>query len=414
LSIPPVLLYTAGWSFNFKKSKFERTGSLLINTATPDVTLSLNDTIVDTGNEFRIKNVLPGEYSIKLSKNGYFNWQKKLEVMSELTTFVKNTRLFKMPAVISADKDVRGFFSSPLKNRIVYVKDEENKKLAAMWLIDSASDGPQRIAEAPYPVKNISWSANGEKIIAETGQGLKIYDVKTGQIKLPFLDGAIGAKWDNTNSLILYIQKTDGIYKFDFLFDAPEKIHPAQPSINDFAFADGFLYTVKQQTLKQTDGNETISLPLERKDYKIKTIIDKKLYLVDEASQKIQIFDLPLQKLSTPTLIANAKSFDASGDNLLFYNDFELWTYHFPTGAKELLTRFGKNIKKAAWINDGSGIIFSLDGEIKIIELDKRDKRQTTDIIQLKALDDFMLTKKYGFYIFGGTEKSDEIFKTDI
>lgn len=414
LSIPPVMLYTAGWSFNFKKSKFEKTGSLLINTATAGVTLYLNETVMDSGNEFRIKNVLPGEYLIKLSKAGYFDWQKKLEVKSELTTFVKDARLVKIPALVLSDKAIREFFPSPAKEKAIYLKDEDTKKTYSLWILETESGKTQKITDSVLPVKNILWSANEERILVETNQGLRAYDIKNGEIKMPFLDDALGAKWDSSNSLILYIQKIDGIYKYDFLFNAPEKLHYAQTATAEFAASDGYLYTIKQSALRQTGNNETISIPLERKNYKIKSITNKKIYLLDEANQKLQIFDLPLQKLSAPAIIANAKAFDISGDNLLFHNDFEIWTYHFPTGAKELLTRFGKNIKKAAWTGDNNSIIFSLDGEIKMIELDKRDMRQTTDLLRLKSIEDFLLTKKYNLYIFGGAEKAEEIFSTDI
>jgi hypothetical protein len=61
VTIPLVLLHTAGWSFNLKKNKFEKTGSLLVNTVVDGVTFSLDESSQKPGNEFRIPNLLTGE-----------------------------------------------------------------------------------------------------------------------------------------------------------------------------------------------------------------------------------------------------------------------------------------------------------------------------------------------------------------
>jgi hypothetical protein len=341
-----------------------------------------------------------------LSKSGYFDWRQKIKILSEVTTFIKDKRLFKIPALISIKKDMTDFIAAPQNNNILIGGND------TLSFINTVSGEIQNISDLTMPAQNIRWSSNGAKFIAQINGVWQVYDVKSPASPI-ILTGASDAEWDTDGNSAVYLQKNDGFYKMDVLFKTQEKKFAPQLGIAGFLTADGALYTVKQSALKQTDGANIITIPLERKNYKIAKIENKKIYLLNNEDQKLQIFQLPLHAASTPILIANAKNFDVLGDNLLFYNDFEIWTYDFSSGAKELMNRFGENIKKTVWANGADYIIIALDGQIKIMENGLRDTRQTLDILQLKSIADFVLTKKYVLYLWSSAG-GGEIFNTDL
>lgn len=401
------MFYTAGWSYNFKKNKFEKTGSLLINTETKDAVLYLNGE-ARRGNEFRIKNLLPGEYDIKIASPGYFDWQKKLPVQSELATFAKDIRLFRrnLPIEILNRKIIRAY-GAPDKNKILYA----SAAAVSIFYADKNEWKDTGIKQEPM---DISWSPDSEKFAVRTPSGYKIYDAGGKDTTPDFLKNKIyNLRWGESGTE-LYAESSGGIYKINLLFKTASKIHNAAKN-NDFIVAADNLYIIRGPKLFQINlmDLKVTEAPLERNNYKIKSIADNRLHLLSPSGY-LEIFNLPLHAASSPLLTVGAKDFDILGDNLLYYSDFELWTHNLSSGEKELITRIGAEIKKSRWLPGASHILFLTDNQLRIIELDRRDKRQIWELLKFDAIDDFILTKKYNIFFTGRVNKTLGIYKLEI
>jgi len=415
VSTPFVLLYANGYRYNAKKSKFEKTGGIIINTTTKNVSVSVENNFYGSKTEYRIKNLLPGEYNVKISKSGFFDWQKKLLVESQLSTFVKDVRLIQnsLPVnVVSAT--TTDMYASPDKTKFLYIKKEKNKNLISLY--DTTSDTTKDIFSSQQPIINIFWSPNNDKIVLQTQNGFQMMntnDAKTEE--LPLKTKITSLRWDESNGFLLFAKTADGIYKIDLLFGKAQKIYTPTKDINDFMAFQNYIYLATQSGLEQIDlnNNEMISIPLERAGYKINSIINKKIFLTDSKGH-LQIFNLPLQKLSTPELLANAKDFDVLGNEILYYNDFELWVYNAGDGNKQLITRIGEELKKAEWLPGAEYIVFSLEKQIKIIETDERDARQIYSFPKFDEISDFMMNKKYSIYFSGKMNSVSGIYKLEI
>lgn len=415
-SIPFILLYTAGYSYNLKKNKFEKTGALLVNTPTKDAVLYLNYKPYYSKGEFRINNLLPGEYDAKLSATGYLDWQKKLLVQSKLTTFAKDIRLWKNSLPINIiNQEIISIYPSPNKNKLLFISGDTKTKKYALSVFDAIKKESRNIMSLKGPPVRVSWSADNEKFSVETADEVKVADANKGDITPGALQNKSRTRWDEKNGSKLYTQGPDGIYKTDLLFQSAAKIWGLSHA-NDFAAASGYIYITDGKNLKQINISEktVVSVPLEREKYQIQSIRNNKIYLFHPWAEKLQIFNLPLEALSTPALLANAKDFDIFDNNLLYYNDFELWIYNFESDSKELVTRIGAEIKKARWLLGASNILFILDNQLKIIELDKRDKRQIFNLVKFDEINDFVLTKKYEIYFIGKMNGSSGLYELEI
>ncbi|PIR66714.1 MAG: hypothetical protein COU51_02435 [Parcubacteria group bacterium CG10_big_fil_rev_8_21_14_0_10_36_14] len=417
ISIPIILLYTGGYRYNIKKNRLEKTGNLVVNTKTKGVTLYLNERRFENKEEFRIQNILPGEYLIKIIKEGYFDWQKKLAIESEITTFIKDVRLFKQSLPINViDKNTSTLFYSPNGKFFitdVYLQESNNYQII---IFNTETEIYEKLALSTKPLVDTVWSGDSNKFVIKTFSDYQLFDINREKIELPKITNIKKIKWDEKNGMVLYAENDKGIYKIDALFNTSNLLYPLIKTIDDFNISGNYLYITESFSLKQInlkDSTDIITIPLERKNYVIKDLINKKIFLLNQGN-KLQVFDLPLNQLSTPILMANAKDFNLSGNSLLYYDNFELWTHNFDGGEKTLITRIGENIKKARWLNGSEYIIFILENKLEIIEMDKRDQRQTIGIIKFDDINDMLITKNFNIYFTGQLQNSKGLFKLEI
>lgn len=114
---PIVVFYVQGRNFNFESFKTQNTGILAIRSDPAGAQVWLNNKTVDT-TQANIRFLNPGDYQLKLSKEGYFDWQKKLSVKPGKVTWagLKANQIYlllKAPAPEVLASEVYDFQISP-------------------------------------------------------------------------------------------------------------------------------------------------------------------------------------------------------------------------------------------------------------------------------------------------------------
>lgn len=94
VTAPTVVLYTAGYRFDFRTQSLVKTGALSVTTVPRGAELLLSGDEQLTKTPSLLKNVIPGTYELTLSKEGYHSWQRQIQVNSRETTFVDEVVLF--------------------------------------------------------------------------------------------------------------------------------------------------------------------------------------------------------------------------------------------------------------------------------------------------------------------------------
>ena len=78
-----VILYAQGYKYSFSESKFFRTGSIYVK-ANEDAKVYVDNKFKNStsffGNSYTISGLLPGQYTVRLTKDNYSSWQKKISV----------------------------------------------------------------------------------------------------------------------------------------------------------------------------------------------------------------------------------------------------------------------------------------------------------------------------------------------
>lgn len=212
-----ISLYAQGYRYNFTERRFVRTGAIYLK-ANTDADVFLDNKLVGSttfiGNSYLINNLLPGVYEVKLSKNNFFQWQKKIlveeglvnefsrilllsknneeaehlkkelaEIMKSVAIpetavkerfFIKNKTLFKNlePKPEKIADNVLGFSLSGGENKLLWWGANE---LWIMWLSDAdyqpykKENERELITRFSARIKTAAWFKGGDHIAVDLG-----------------------------------------------------------------------------------------------------------------------------------------------------------------------------------------------------------------------------------------------------
>jgi len=94
IAAPLVVLYTAGYRYNFGTGQIVQTGVLSVSSTPKGATILLDGDPLRASTPALLKNVLPGDHLVRVERDGYSSWEKTLTVQSRSTTFADDVVLF--------------------------------------------------------------------------------------------------------------------------------------------------------------------------------------------------------------------------------------------------------------------------------------------------------------------------------
>ncbi len=172
LIISPILiLYTSGYRYDFKNGIIQETGAISIDILPKNAITYLNDSKLNAKIPIRLKNLAQGKYKVRLTADGYYDWEKEVVVENKQTVYIKEIKLIKKsePQKISSNK-VNKLYLSTDHDFIVY---QTNETPTAFWLKNLKNDEERQIlkgvAEKNYEVK---WSKSKNNLVMITSDDL--------------------------------------------------------------------------------------------------------------------------------------------------------------------------------------------------------------------------------------------------
>ncbi|HEX9664610.1 MAG TPA: PEGA domain-containing protein [Patescibacteria group bacterium] len=418
---PILVIYTAGYRYNFKKNKLQKTGILVIESLPEKADVYIN-------NEYKkrtkaiIKNLFPDQYDVRVEKDGYYPWQKKLSVEAGQSAFATNIILFKKAEaekIIKEDIDFSSY--SPDRKKLIYsVKNQSDKLL----IVDLNGLKETIIFNNPQnKTENIefktNWSTSGNKIlltINKPDQGISqhwLIDINNPNNKKllasPSRQNLEKISWEFNNEKILYGLSAGTIYQIDVTNDEIKEFYSFD-NIQDFQLYFDLIYFVTNDPASQKSYLKYVDLKNQETVYNIQNLpLSPNYQFLDHPGNKISLFDQnnnlfylikPGQDLiTTQTEIfsnVNQISWSADFSKFLYFNDFELWIVYPKNDKSEkfLINRFSKKIKEAVWHPGFEYILFVLDNSIQVIELDGRNGRNMNTLAELENITDLTIDFK--------------------
>jgi len=100
LIAPIIILYSCGYGIDIKAKKIVKTGGFYFETSPQKAEIFIDNKAKGKTDRF-IQRLLPKEYQIRISKDGFYEWNKKLRIESQKTTEARN--IFLLPKNISKE-----------------------------------------------------------------------------------------------------------------------------------------------------------------------------------------------------------------------------------------------------------------------------------------------------------------------
>lgn len=419
IAAPAVILYTSGYRYNLAKGRIQKTGILMLSSVPRDAEIWLNGKKVEKKQTpTRLEYILPGDYEIQFKKAGYHDWQKKLPVYENSTTFAEKVILWKQeqPQVLSTTT-ASSWLLSPDKRRVALISSTNTLEILEVGgdLTDFFTTGEAGL-KIKFPLTDYSqaaildWSADGKKILL-TGTAKNNYYLvfDTASRSLQKISNQFATiKWGETSGR-LYGQDQLGFWQIDLATNQQQLIFKSfQP--DDFLIAEGKLYYLLNQTLWErglSGGRDNVvTSPLRCDSCRLIKKINNRFVLQGRTDQKLLLVDAGNR---ANDVTASAKSlYWLSDDSLLFYNDWEIYIYDLYKKDPELITRLGQPIKSAIWHPKGRHLIFAADNRINLIELDNRELRNLIDLTDNAETTDMALSRDGKILYFSGKANGAE------
>ncbi|HVZ58898.1 MAG TPA: PEGA domain-containing protein, partial [Patescibacteria group bacterium] len=172
-----VILYGKGYRFNILqgKPKLSKTGLLALTSLPDGASVYVNGELKTATNN--TLDLVPGQYSITITKDGYFPWKKNVNIQKELVTQADALLYPIAPKLESITvSGVESPVLDPTHTKIAYRVASQSALHNGIYIYDmstrsvlSLQTATKQIAnDATIPFSNadISWSPDGQQIIA--------------------------------------------------------------------------------------------------------------------------------------------------------------------------------------------------------------------------------------------------------
>lgn len=176
------IAYNKGYRPNFANSGkpvIEAQGLLVADSSPNGAQVLINDKLTTATDD--TLNLSPGEYSVKLIKDGYIPWEKRLKIQTGVVTETQ-ARLFPTAPSLRAETSTGALLPtlSPDNTKLVYGVASGSAEKRGIWVMD-LTDRPlltqaqsRQIAENPFLAQAVfTWSPDSKQIIASINN--KIY-----------------------------------------------------------------------------------------------------------------------------------------------------------------------------------------------------------------------------------------------
>ena len=397
------IFYSLGWRIDWREKKIVQTGVFYFRVwpISSDVKIipiqnnspQENNSIEKKTGAFLgsvyIENLIPKKYKIIIEKEGFYPWEKILEIKEGNVTESKNIVLIKKePFLNRIEENIINYFVSPEEKKIIFIKNNDiilfdipkNKK-TSLGLVDIFLKDNEDIL-------GIIFSKNEEKIILETKEKYFLANIEEIPVNISSLDvdGSLNILFNPSDSDSFIIYKDNNLIEINIKGES--KI--IYEEVISFSLYREKIYYLNKQGFLIFENEKINKEALKIKEsaeynlYFLENFIfvkeDDLLYILEE--EKFVPFSDPVKNLKT------------SPDNgkLLIHNDNEIKIFFLrdqndqPLKKEKetlFLSRFSEKIEDIFWWTNHY-LIFNKGNEVKIIETDDRDSINIFNLTKLK------------------------------
>ena len=361
LVAPAVVFYSQGYRFDFQEKIIVQTGAFYFKVLPYNSEILINgklekETSGLTGSAL-VNNFLPKTYEVKIEKEGYYSWEKNLEVIEKQVTEAKNIVLFPKDQEFELlGENISNFWIT--EEGIITLEPKD--KTWELKLLE--------------PKKDIKSHLIDEKDVYSRGADFISIELSKNP-KEVYLN--VGIK-EQEKRFILNFDKFPPTITEENNTLLPENIL----DLDDNYYLDNLGYIFEKKSLSKINENP---FPIFKETkYELNVFND---YFFLKENKSLYLFEKDSETFKNLFDNVNEMKVSPSSKNLAIINGSELWILALEKNIgqprreieeKIFLTRFSEKIDNLFWLNENY-LIFTFKDKIKIAEIDNRDKVNIID-----------------------------------
>ena len=382
---PAVVFYTSGYRWNPKKGVIERNGTLIIDTFPKGASIKLNGASLLDATPVTLQNITPGTYQVTLTKDGFHQWEKTVDVKPERVTFVNNVRLWSVtePELI-APAQVTALALSPNDRVLAYVSAVGTSTQLTFTDFTTKVSRVVLFEREALRAASITWNRGSSAVLVQDGPSP------------PALSGAEGWIVSRSGNGVAS-QLPDGRYRWNdgrlvgttadsfievVVASGEIKREPLPAGVLDLDDAYSLIHattTGRQAVIDRNTPGRLLELP--EGDWRFADRLDGWLFLGTNDARLG--FD---PDANDPIAVRLAADGDPdifeSGNRiaLLTRHGGEVWLHRMGEAESELLVRQSTPVVGVAWHREGFDVLYATGKSLKALNLDPRDGRRETEL----------------------------------
>ena len=399
VAAPSAVLYSQGYRVDFQNLRivqtggfyfkiFPRSSNIVIIPEREGLSSVESNTDFFFGTSY-VENLFPGRHAITISKEGYHPWRKSLEIKEKRVTEAKNVILIPIdPTFTMIGTNVSNIFPIPHRREIVIKSLVDDGWDLAIYDLSRGSLEPLISSEdLPGEPLNVL-SSPDQKLLIDMGSSHLVIDPVNGNRHV--ID-KIASPLFHPGQANSIIHLDDGnLISYDYLNEIASIL---AEEVESFGIREnGDIIWLSRDGLLFENGNQIrgVSFPMKvESEYRILLPNQSEIAIVEDG-----VFHfLSKDRSEFKEIFRSSKEPIPSPDRrkLAYYSDHEINILYLDDttdqpakkhGESSFLTRFSGKIDNLRWLNNHY-LIFNVDDEIKIIEIDDRDNINIVNLANL-------------------------------
>lgn len=378
---PLVVLYAIGYRSASVKGSSGQVGVLLIETIPRNADIKVNEKPAGRTPE-AVSNLPVGKAHIQITKAGYRPWEKTFDIEPARATEVNGIRLFpENPSQTELIPNTLAFNLSPNRSLLAALT-ADSTLLVRTTLGEDISPG---IPLKDKPVQ-ILWSPDSTALLIEYQNGqFELVEVSARRsliTPLSALTSTVSVSWDaRVPGRIFALDSRKNLISHTIATGTSNTLIPA---VDQFAVSSRNIFVISAGQLKaytlQGQIHKTLALPDSKIPKKLLVTpagsvalltIDGTLLFLDENDQFIPAAVSAQSAAWSPD--GNLLLIQTAHNELSVYNTADERRRSLPLGELRLVSRLSRSITQPQWFAGGHHIIYQVDDEIILTEIDTRD-----------------------------------------
>jgi hypothetical protein len=367
---PGLVFYTIGYRYDTTYGILKKTGALSIDVLPKTATVYVNNQNVGKKLPLRFPAISKGTYQVHITADGYYDWQKDVEVKDQETTYIRDVDLIKKSNPESLQSGTVDILTLSLDGNFLIYSLHTSSSVTTFFYNTQTRQTTRILSNSAATPLSALWSLDQHFVILIDKEvpfkSLVIIPTNNPRSFFNLVnlssESIIKVSWRETAAPELYYETTlRKLYSFNpltknatFLKDT----HGIQDwtvnndeiwtlslstSTNHLVITKDFLITPQEVEILEQPEITNLSLP----DWHFKKIFQNTVALQHGSEQSLvllynkKIFTVPAAQL----IISPYQNW------WLFWNSYELWSYHGGEAPK-LLTRSGDHLQNVIPIDE--------------------------------------------------------------